>query len=253
MLAVGPSSVKRWADEGVLACVRTAGGHRRFRKLDVERFAGMRPRRVSSASELAIDLLGARDLHRVLSLLHGERSRTGSWIAVAESCAAALAVMGERWAAGEITVLAEHTASERLTRALGWLSESIPVGDDAPHYLLVAATDEQHTLGLALAELCLRAEGWRGDLVGRMPPLPDLVARLREGGIDLLAVSASSVTEARALADLYGRLSRVADETGVALVLGGAGPWPDAPRRGFRIRDFVGLAELVRSGAWVRE
>jgi len=36
-LGVGTTSIKRWTDEGVLPCVRTVGGHRRFRKSDLER------------------------------------------------------------------------------------------------------------------------------------------------------------------------------------------------------------------------
>jgi len=37
-LGVGTTSIKRWADEGVLRCERTAGGHRRFRLAEIERF-----------------------------------------------------------------------------------------------------------------------------------------------------------------------------------------------------------------------
>ena len=35
LLGVGTTSVKRWADDGTLPCIRTAGGHRRFRRADV--------------------------------------------------------------------------------------------------------------------------------------------------------------------------------------------------------------------------
>ena len=37
LLGVGTTSIKRWADDGTLACVRTAGGHRRFVRGDVVR------------------------------------------------------------------------------------------------------------------------------------------------------------------------------------------------------------------------
>jgi len=38
LLGVGGSSVKRWADRGLLACVKTAGGHRRFEREAVDSF-----------------------------------------------------------------------------------------------------------------------------------------------------------------------------------------------------------------------
>jgi photoactive yellow protein len=38
VLGVAPSTVKRWADDGLLTCVKTAGGHRRFSLVEVQRF-----------------------------------------------------------------------------------------------------------------------------------------------------------------------------------------------------------------------
>ena len=38
LLGVGTTSIKRWADDGTLECVRTAGGHRRFPRAAVLRF-----------------------------------------------------------------------------------------------------------------------------------------------------------------------------------------------------------------------
>lgn len=37
LLGVGTTSIKRWSDDGTLACIRTAGGHRRFLRGDVLR------------------------------------------------------------------------------------------------------------------------------------------------------------------------------------------------------------------------
>ena len=57
-LGVGTTSIKRWTDEEVLPCIRTIGGHRRFRKSDLERLRkpsgpGMRS---SSGARLPYDL-----------------------------------------------------------------------------------------------------------------------------------------------------------------------------------------------------
>lgn len=37
LLDVSPKTVSRWADKGLIACVTTLGGHRRFLRSTVER------------------------------------------------------------------------------------------------------------------------------------------------------------------------------------------------------------------------
>src|SRR5690242_13716947 len=81
LVGVGPTALKRWADSGALPCVRTAGGHRRFLRADVER---LRLRSAASAStggwDEWIGALTARpDVHIVTSMLLRERARAGSW------------------------------------------------------------------------------------------------------------------------------------------------------------------------------
>ncbi len=39
LLHVSPKTISRWATEGLLPCVVTLGGHRRFRRDDVEEAA----------------------------------------------------------------------------------------------------------------------------------------------------------------------------------------------------------------------
>ncbi len=38
MLEVSPKTVSRWADKGLIPCVTTLGGHRRFLRSTVEQF-----------------------------------------------------------------------------------------------------------------------------------------------------------------------------------------------------------------------
>jgi len=62
MLGVGTTSIKRWSDEGKLPAFKTQGGHRRYRRRDVE---GLLPH---------IDVDGSReDLHlRLPRMSHSE-------------------------------------------------------------------------------------------------------------------------------------------------------------------------------------
>lgn len=43
LFGVDPSTVVRWADEGLIPCFTTLKGHRRFRPEDVERLTTARP------------------------------------------------------------------------------------------------------------------------------------------------------------------------------------------------------------------
>jgi excisionase family DNA binding protein len=60
-LGVSPDTVRRWTSEGILPCVRTAGGHRRIRKDDVDDFVhlikGESPLAARQAHERAMDAL----------------------------------------------------------------------------------------------------------------------------------------------------------------------------------------------------
>ena len=239
LAGVGPTAVKRWTDAGLLSCVRTAGGHRRFRRGEVEAFLRERGGAATATSEPWVAALLARGDPRALeAFLLGERAKAGAWYRVAERAGEALGAVGELWRTGAISVVEEHQASERLARALARVGEAMPLAPDAPRALLACAEGDDHTLGLALAEIVLREAGWSASWVGRRTPIAELAPALRDG-VHMLAVSASRASsnalDLRRQAEAFGRLSRAA---GVALVLGGDGAWPDRPRVGVRFRSM---------------
>jgi methanogenic corrinoid protein MtbC1 len=55
----------------------------------------------------------------------------------------------------------------------------------------MTAAGDDHTLGLSLAELCLREAGWATRWVGRRAPIDQAVDYIGEGHARLVAVSAS--------------------------------------------------------------
>jgi hypothetical protein len=245
--------VKRWAESGALPCSRTAGGHRRFAREDVERF--LRAHAPGNAPAERDPWVGALlepgDPRALEALLLSERARVGAWHRVATTAGAALHALGELWSDGAVTILEEHLASERLARALARVGEAIPLDPGAPRALLACAEGEEHTLGLALAEIVLREAGWATEWAGRRTPIAELRAALSRPGVKMLGVSASvASSDALALrrqAEALGRISRAA---GVELVLGGGGAWPDRPRTGVR---FEGLEEFHAWAVGARE
>jgi len=246
MAGVGPTAVKRWADEGLLPCTRTPGGHRRFARADVERF--LRGGAGRDAADWVDLLVRSEDAHAVEARLLTERARRGSWRRVAASLGEALVELGRRWEAGEISIGEEHLASERLSRALARISGSLPLDPGAPRCLLACAEGDDHTLGLSVAELCLREAGWATLWVGRGTPTAEVARMVRGGGVRMVALSASCASSddlaLRRQARAVGEACRVA---GIHLVLGGSGAWPEEPRDGRRFRS------LEAFGAWAVE
>lgn len=251
MLGVGTSSVKRWADEGVLPCVKTPGGHRRFPVSDIQ--AMLRERLPSNEVSVPVDwsmqdwidvLVQGTSPHDVYRRLGDERDKCGAWWRVAEAMSMVLIEIGRKWSLGELSVLQEHLASERLARGLSRCAEDISPPSDAPSALLLAAEGDDHTLGLGLAELVLRESGWVTRWAGRRTPRPALASFMRDTPVQLLAVSASSSSsDRRALAEYAEWLCEVCQRYGAALVLGGAGAWPDDLNYGVRLATYQALAD----------
>jgi excisionase family DNA binding protein len=240
LAGVGPTAVKRWADAGLLRCLRTAGGHRRFRRGEVARLVGGRPEGSALEREPWVGaLLHSADARALEAFLLAERARAGSWDRVAAVAGEALAEVGRLGREGAVTILEEHLASERLARALARAAEAIPLAPDAPRALLACAEGDEHTLGLALVEIVLREAGWAALWAGRRTPVADLESAVRAGKVAMLAVSASEASvDALALRRQAESLGRSCRAAGVLLALGGRGRWPDRPRHGTRFTEF---------------
>jgi excisionase family DNA binding protein len=256
VLGVSPSSIKRWADEGLLPCVKTAGRHRRFRRTDVERFLrdkGITPPAAQGDVEAWLALLLRPSApQEVDSRLFAARARLGTWARVAAELGPVLEELGRRWVEGRITILAEHVASERLARGLQRAAEWLPSRPDAPRALLAAAEGDEHTLGLSLVELCLRELGWNTEWAGRLTPAEELARYLTEVERPpaLLALSASSWSKNQArLAAQLARITRAARARGTEVVVGGSGAWPETPKDATRGRDLSVLARFGEARA----
>jgi MerR family transcriptional regulator, light-induced transcriptional regulator len=254
LLGVTPGTVKRWTTAGLLSCVRTAGGHRRFDPREVGRVRARGGAAETGGAAAWLDALLSPGDRAMQAALASERTRTGAWWRVAEGLGRAAHEIGRRWERGELDVVEEHAASERFSRAVARVADSLPARRSAPEVLLATARGEEHTLGLALVELCLRELGWRTLWIGSGVParaLADAIGSPRRR-FDAVAVSASACARPERLARQREQLSRVCAEAGVALVAGGGGEWGgSAP--GFRVeRSFGGLrdwAAAVERGA----
>jgi excisionase family DNA binding protein len=262
LLGVGTTSIKRWADAGLLECVKTPGGHRRFPRsaviafVDPERtgaaapataLATLDPGTEEAAGQWIDLLLREHDSARIVDELTAARARLGTWFEVAEMLTPVVHEIGRRWATGQITVIQEHIAAERLGRALTVCAERAPALGRRTA-LLMTAEGEEHTLGLSLVELCLRHQGWQVLWVGRKTPIYLAREFLARRKVELVCVSASEYSQdALALRDQAERLGEVCRSCGIALLLGGHGQWPEVPTHGARVHTFAELAAFLEA------
>jgi excisionase family DNA binding protein len=75
LLGVHPSTVRSWANSGHLPVHRTQGGHRRFRRADVEMWQVARP----AEQSLPLDLMAQTALRRTRLEISGGKLETESW------------------------------------------------------------------------------------------------------------------------------------------------------------------------------
>ena len=249
MAAVAPSTIKHWADQVPLPSFRTAGGHRGFERLAIERLLHEQPTSVSSADPRPpawVSCLVAGRRPDIDGRLLEARDRLGSWWRVADELGAALTDMGKQWECGHLTVAEEHVASDALARALARVGDALPIRLDGPRCLLACAGEDEHTLGLSLAELCLRELGWTPTWLGRRTPVAEMVRLVRGGQVAMVALSASALlAEGQSLRSIADEVGMACKERGVELLLGGAGAWPEQPPFGVRVTSFTSFRDYL--------
>jgi methanogenic corrinoid protein MtbC1 len=129
--------------------------------------------------------------------------------------------VGDWWAAGELEIFEEHLFTEQLYRVLREAVSQLPAHDARPHVLLTTLPHEPHALGLLLAEAVMRLEGASCTPLGAQTPEGQIVAAVRAGGADIVALSFSGYFGLPQMREAIVRL-RAALPPRVALWCGGA-------------------------------
>jgi len=248
VLDVTVSTIKRWADEGLIACVKTPGGHRKFELTEIARFAEGHGMRLSGGtppplSEHQLEQLQfgihAPNYHRVADLfleeaLQGDREGlyqlllyvTKHHIRFAtiadEIIRPALARVGEEWHQGSIEVAQEHEASAAITEAMIRLAPELlkkkPNGLTA---VCACVEGEDHEIGLRSMAYALELEGWTVHFVGADTPFETLVSFAKAIKPHLICLSLALTRNRKELAQGMAMISRATRSLGTKLLVGG--------------------------------
>lgn len=99
--------------------------------------------------------------------------------------------VGNAWMQGEIDVAEEHLYTEHIQNALRTAINNQAGGGTRPRILLTTFPEEQHSLGLLMAEAMLVPEGATCISLGTQTPLADIASAAARGDIDIVALSFS--------------------------------------------------------------
>jgi excisionase family DNA binding protein len=237
-LRVSEATIKRWADEGLIPCYRTPGGHRKFRPADVGAFASSHDFGPSSSALAEPSRRG----NALELMLKGEVARlfdfARRWIEgglpldrlLDEVFASGLQEVGERWACGALSVAEEHFATSTVLEVLSRITPLVSGSPTRGLAISACVAGERHDVASRMVAVVLASRKYRTLTAGADTPADSLVKVIEEQHPRVVAVSASVATADRetVLGDVL-KIARAAEKTGARLIVGGNGVTGQTP------------------------
>jgi methanogenic corrinoid protein MtbC1 len=178
----------------------------------------MAPTAAVDEGEQLLEAALAGDFRAARAVAEAARSR-GARHLYEDVVAVAMHRLGDRWAAGEVTVAEEHVASAVVASVLASFYPEVPWPVGGPRCVVAAVSGERHELGARMVGDLLALDGWDVSYAGADVPgdaLVELVARERPVFVGLSVTLPSHLAPARAtVARLRERVP------GVRIVVGG--------------------------------
>ncbi len=246
-IGVSESTVKRWADDGLLKVARTAGGHRRIPMPEALRFI-----RQIKATIVRPDMLGMPELAEsepevwsagepplgdslFNALVAGEVNRSrglvvGSYLAgrsMVELCDGpireSLHRLGELWHEDKRGVMIEHRAVDIIVQTLNQLRGLIPAPEPSANLALGGAAEfDPYLVPTLMNALVLADAGWRQINFGPHTPTHVLRHATEDYQPRLVWLSCSGlVPDAQVFAQEVAELGQWTQDRQATLIVGG--------------------------------
>jgi DNA-binding transcriptional MerR regulator len=188
--------------------------------------------------DIFLKLIRSHQLQELRSQFSQTIARRGLQNFILETVAPLNIAVGNAWMGGRLAIFEEHLYSEMIQNVLRNAIASIQPRERSPRVLLTSLPQEQHSIGLLMAEAMLMVEGAACIPLGPQTPLADIVTAAQVHQAEVVALSFSSsypeIKAAEGLKQLRGALSLA-----TRLWAGGAGA--------LRLRNPIEGVELVES------
>ncbi|HYP27942.1 MAG TPA: B12-binding domain-containing protein [Blastocatellia bacterium] len=268
---VSESTIKRWADAGLLKCNKTMGGHRKFDLDEVCRFQNQnvlvapQQRGLKENTGELDKFLAASDFSRLVCMykekaLAGDERTIAALVTQAfmhgmsvpticeKIIKPAMAEVGELWRVGKAEVYEEHLATFATLHALAELQALIPRKPGHGRLALVGCSEgEFHQVASVMVRHILEMEGWRVICLGTHTPLFSFGDAINRFKPELVCISTTILYNLERVARDYSALHRTASKQGARIIVGGIALENESVRARFRGALYVStLYELVK-------
>jgi excisionase family DNA binding protein len=253
MFKVNESTVKRWTDKGSLKCIKTPGGHRKYKMKDVVEFMETfdydvtellvpgkeHLSKITVSTDYAILSKDFSALTEIFynTVLEGNREETFRYLNLLYAnritqieifdriLFPAFQKIGSKWMNKELGVEQEHIASNTALHAIIKLQDHVTKKPKhAGKALLGCLENEYHELGITSVNNVLDAHGWTTYYLGANLPTESFVDAIENYVPDVVLVSSMTPQSKRWLIEQCGILRETSQIIGAKLIVGGIAP-----------------------------
>ena len=266
-LGVNESSVKRWADSGMLGCFKTPGGHRKFKKNDIMLFSSKYSYELKHntfSNQVAVPVQEQSfDFDTINSVLL-KKLFTGSddeildylyslhltGLGVTELydvvVGRTMKMIGDMWRKKDITIEQEHISTNIITKALIRLHGKL---DTKPRNGLTAfcgcLEKEFHELPLLSVNNILQYNGWNTVYAGVNLPVKSFISGIETYKPDMVCLSATIIEDKARFEKDVKKIFDASKAAGASFVIGGSAAFRFADVKGVCDASVLSITELL--------
>lgn len=168
-----------------------------------------------------LEMIRKHQINEFQQALQQDLARQGLKSFVQDTIAPLTQEVGEAWEKGLFQVYEEHLFTELSKRLLRQAISSMGGGKRRPRIMLTSVPDEEHMLGLLMAEALFTLEGAECVPMGTEMPLLEIARAAEAHRVDVVALSFSVAFPLRQIAPLLQQLRKLLPEN-TALWAGGS-------------------------------
>lgn len=230
-LGVHYQTAYAWVRSGALSAHKAGRGYvvslASVRALAASRSAGLPPPQVIRVRDWAAH---SRRLYDAIINGHEtaarrDLDRLAQGVSIADLCelvvGPALRQIGDEWAAGRVSIAAEHRASAICDRLIGARAARQPSGRPRGTAVVATPPGERHALPSLMAAACLREDRWLVNHLAADLPADEVSRLAAQTGAQLVVLSAATAEGSKAAAAAVRQITAVAP--GLAVLTGRPG------------------------------